>query len=160
MKAALLTTLVVCLSLGGGSQAFAQEELQADSEVRPAPTLDLDRLLKPRTTPSLQRRFGGRSRGAWEAEFARARNEVAGLELKVAEAQVRYREASSAEWGYSPTGGQGMPTDPEVLRIRAEIKRDRQSLETSRKRLRELGVEASLAGVPEEWTLPTSHTDD
>ncbi len=154
MKAALLTALVVCLSLGGGSQVSAQEELHGGSEARPAPTLDLDRLLKPRTTPSMQVHYGGRGRGAWEAEFARARNEVAELEFKVAEAQVRYREASSAEWGYSPTGGQGMPTDPEVLKIRAEIKRDRQSLETARKRLRELGVEASLAGVPEEWTLP------
>lgn len=159
MKAAPLITLVVCLSLGGGSQAAAQDESQGGSEVRPAPTLDLDRLLKPRTTPGVQIHYGGRSRGAWEAKFARARNEVAGLELNLVEAQERYREASSGEWGYSPIGG-GMPSDPEVLKIRAEMKRDRQSLEAARKRLRELGVEASLAGVPEEWTLPTSYTDN
>ncbi len=154
MKAALLTALVVCLSLGGGSQAAAQDESQGGSEVRPAPTLDLDRLLKPRTTPGVQIHYGGRSRGAWEAKFARARNEVAGLELNLVEAHERYREASTGEWGHNPTGGQGMPTDPEVLKIRAEIKRDRQSLETARKRLRELEVEASLAGVPDAWTLP------
>ena len=107
----------------------------------------------------MQIHYGGRSRGSWEAKFARARNEVAGLELNLVEAQERYREASSGEWGYSPVGG-GMPSDPEVLKIRAEMKRDRQSLEAARKRLRELGVEASLAGVPEEWTLPTSYTDN
>ena len=102
----------------------------------------------------MQTHYGGRSRGAWEGEFEHARNEVAELELNVAEAQVRYREASDGEWSYSPTGGQGTQTDPEVLKIRAEIKRDRQSLEAAKKRLRELKIEASLAGVPEEWTLP------
>ncbi len=154
MKAAPLAALIVCLGLAGGSQVSAQDDLEGGSDLRPAPTLDLDRLLKPRTTPNLQTYFGGRGRVAWQAEFAEARSEVAELELRVAEAKIRYREASSGEWGYNPTGGQGMPTDPEVLKIRAEIKRDRQSLETARKRLRELEVEASLAGVPDAWTLP------
>ena len=155
MKVALLTALVVCLTLAGGSQAFA-DELQEGSEARPVPNLNLDRLLRPRSVPTVYTQYGGRGRSAWEAEFAQARSEVGELELKVAEAKVKYRAASGGEWSYSPIGGgQGTTaTDPEVLKIRAEIKRDRQSLETSRKRLRELGVEASLAGVPDEWTLP------
>ena len=53
----------------------------------------------------------------------------------------------------SPTGG-GMPSDPEVLRLRAQLRRDRQSLEAARQRLRDLDVEASLAGVPDDWMQP------
>jgi hypothetical protein len=38
-----------------------------------------------------------------------------------------------------------------VLKLRAALKRDRQSLEAARQRLREIEVEASLAGVPDAW---------
>jgi hypothetical protein len=41
-----------------------------------------------------------------------------------------------------------------VLKVRAQLRRDRQSLEASRQRLRDLDVEASLAGVPEDWRKP------
>ncbi|MEE9281837.1 MAG: hypothetical protein V3V67_16825 [Myxococcota bacterium] len=143
--------LLVSALLGGAGPAAAEEEPAGEAEVATPPTLDLNRLLMPRITPALETRYGGKDQRMWLQDFERVRSAVADLELKVAAAQEKYREASDAEWGYSPTGG-GMPTDPEVLRIRAEIKRDRQSLEAARKRLRELGVEASLAGVPEEWT--------
>jgi hypothetical protein len=99
----------------------------------------------------MRTRYGGKDREAWSRDFSNARSEVAELEDKVEAAQQEYRQVSDAEWGYSPIGG-GTPTDPEVLRVRAEIKRDRQSLEAARQRLRELGVEASLAGVPKEWS--------
>jgi hypothetical protein len=131
---------------------------QVASEEASPPTLDLDRLLRPRVTPQTKAVYGGKDRETWVEDFSEARVEVAELELKVADAQVKYRAASSAEWAYSPAGG-GAPMDPEVLRIRAEIKRDRQSLEAARRRLRELGVEASLAGVPEEWTRPPAQED-
>ncbi len=152
--------LLVSALLGGAGPVSAQEEAAGatGAEVATPPTLDLDRLLMPRITPALETRYGGKNREMWLQDFERARSAVADLELKVAAAQGKYREASDAEWGYSPLGG-GSPTDPEVLRIRAEIKRDTQSLEAARKRLRELGVEASLAGVPGEWTRARSQSE-
>ncbi len=144
---------VVLWLLAAEPRASAQDAPGADdaSEVAIRPSLDLDRLLKPRAAPSLRTRYGGKDREAWSRDFSKARSEVAELEDKVEAAQQEYRQVSDAEWGYSPIGG-GTPTDPEVLRVRAEIKRDRQSLEAARQRLRELGVEASLAGVPREWS--------
>jgi len=118
------------------------------------PDLDLDRLLRPpqpRQVPALRR--GGKDRKTWTKDFAEARGEIEVLGGRIAEAQQRIREASPDDWGFSPTGG-GQPSDPEVLRLRAEIRRDRQSLEAAGVRLRDLEVEASLAGVPDEWREP------
>jgi hypothetical protein len=41
-----------------------------------------------------------------------------------------------------------------VLKARAQIQRDRQSLDAAERRLRDLKVEASLAGVPPDWQAP------
>ena len=79
--------------------------------------------------------------------------EVAELERKIAAAQSKLRGVAQANWGFSAAGG-GPQTDPEVMRLRAALRRDRQSLRASRDRLRDLTVEASLAGVPDEWTEP------
>jgi hypothetical protein len=95
-------------------------------------------------------RRGGKDRKTWASEFADARGEIVALETRIAGAQERIREIAPGNWSYSPTGG-GAPMDPEVLRLRAELRRDRQSLEAARQRLRDLDVEASLAGVPDEW---------
>jgi hypothetical protein len=84
--------------------------------------------------------------------FERESLEVADLEAKVEVSQNRLRQTASGDWNYSPAGGQA--TDPEVLKLRAQLRRDRQSLEASRQRLRDLRVEASLAGVPAEWLAP------
>ena len=91
------------------------------------------------------------SRG-WQDEFRRAREEVSDLEGKVEAGQQHLRSAAGGESNYSPAGGEA--TDPEVLKLRAQLRRNRQSLEASRQRLRDLDVEASLAGVPEDWRKP------
>jgi hypothetical protein len=133
---------------------------QSDPAPAPAPDapppkkLGLDRLLNPgavRAQPS-GKYYGGRDQKGWQDEFRRAREEVSDLEGKVEAGQKHLRSAAAGEWNYSPAGGEA--TDPEVLKLRAQLRRDRQSLEASRQRLRDLDVEASLAGVPEEWRQP------
>lgn len=118
-------------------------------------TLGIDRLLIPREAPHVpeEERYGGRNQEEWHRAFREARSEIARLEQRVEAMQVVLRETSTGEWGFSPAGG-GAPTDPDVLKRRAELKRDRQSLEAARRRLRDLEVESSLAGVPEEWIQP------
>ena len=103
-------------------------------------------------TPSAEPSYGGRDRAEWRDQFASANVEVADLESKVEVNQQRLRENTAGDWNYTPAGGEA--TDPEVLKLRAQLRRDRQSLEAARQRLRDLRVEASLAGVPESWLAP------
>jgi hypothetical protein len=106
----------------------------------------------PREAVEAQELRGGKDRAAWEAEFARAREEVRSLEGRIQETQEKLRDVASQEWSFSPTGGE--VGDPEILELRATLRRDRESLEAARSRLREMQVEASLAGVPESWQEP------
>jgi len=126
----------------------------APSTGAPPKSIDLDRLLHP---PAVRMQptgdiLGGRDQKGWREEFRRARQEVSDLEGKVEAGQQHLRSAATGEWNYTPAGGDA--TDPEVLKLRAQLRRDRQSLEASRQRLRDLDVEASLAGVPEAWRQP------
>ncbi len=119
--------------------------------VRPA--LSLDSLLSPRTGEwGLKATLrGGRDRASWRREFEDARGEVTQLEGQVDLVQDKLRAASSgSNWSYSPAGA-GEAVDPEILKLRSHLRRDRASLDTARARLRDLEVEASLAEVPDHW---------
>jgi hypothetical protein len=143
--------LVALLALGAG-----EPEPQGDSggEATPSPGPSLERFLRvparDASPPSELR--GGRDRRAWFDAFGKAEAEVSELEQRIAETQQVLRSRSVGDWGYTPQGA-STPTDPEVLKLRADLRRDRQSLEAARARLRDLEVEASLAGVPEDWRL-------
>jgi hypothetical protein len=167
MRFLLSSLLAAMLAIGAQTGAFAGEtDIPDDESAQPAQpppedgadvppkSLDLDRLLHPsavRLQPT-GKIFGGRDQKGWKEEFRKARQEVSDLEGKVEAGQEHLRSASAGEWNYSPAGGE--VTDPEVLKLRAQLKRDRQSLEASRQRLRDLDVEASLAGAPEDWRKP------
>ncbi|MCE2390776.1 MAG: hypothetical protein J4G09_04755 [Proteobacteria bacterium] len=126
---------------------------------RPLPSIGIDRLLSPGSGSrlALERTPGGKDRETWLREFSEARAEVAELESRVAATQDEMRNLSRGNWSYAPAGG-GQPENPEILKRKAQIKRDRQSLEAAGKRLRELEVEASLAGVPASWIQPPEET--
>lgn len=144
--------------------ASGQEGTEEDgSDSRPAgsaaPSLDLDKLLKPRVggaQPAGTVRPGGKDRETWQREFDAANSEVQQLRARVEESQRKMRDAAGGtNYSYSPAGG-GETYDPEVLKARAQIQRDRQSLQAAERRLRDLKVEASLAGVPPEWQGTTT----
>jgi hypothetical protein len=150
--------LLLLLALPGASRAQTGEAEPAPGEPAPAPErsqpLDLDRLLRPPSAIGVPKSasepsYGGRDRIAWREQFSSAKAEVADLESKVEVNQQRLRENTAGDWNYTPAGGEA--SDPEVLKLRAQLRRDRQSLEAARQRLRDLRVEASLAGVPESW---------
>lgn len=169
MAARIALALLVALPWALAPSAAAEDaapageaptpEVEAPSSGSVPSGLGIDSLLRPRGSfspapaPALQPR-GGRTREEWLDAFAEAREQVSDLEGQVAASQRQIREASKGEWGYSPTGGGAPPTDPEVLKLRAQLKRDRQSLDAARARLRDLDVEASLAGVPDSWRDP------
>lgn len=161
MRARLLVCAWLAVALVGPAWADSKDPDAPPPQAPPATPAEgapkkigLDVLLNPgavRAQPT-GKFYGGKDQKAWEDEFKRAREEVSDLEGKVEAGQKHLRSAASGEWNYSPAGGE--PTDPEVLKLRAQLRRDRQSLEASRQRLRDLDVEASLAGVPEEWRNP------
>jgi hypothetical protein len=157
--------LLLCAALGvaAAGSAFGDQTDPQATPPAPAPPADappkksigLDVLLNPGAVgaePTGRSTYGGKSQKVWQEEFRRAREEVSDLEGKVEAGQRHLRSKSDGEWNYTPAGGEA--TDPEVLKLRAQLRRDRQSLEASRQRLRDLDVEASLAGVPEEWRQP------
>ncbi len=153
-----LLTLALLVPFWGRADSHSTAGAKQGSVVAvprsPSPALDLERLLRPPPVAGVKpQRPGGKDRATWAADFASLREEIANLEQGIAAAQARLREASPGDWSFTPTGG-GMPSDPEVLRLRAQLRRDRQSLEGARQRLRDLDVEASLAGVPDGWKEP------
>lgn len=142
---------------GNEAEAAAQTG-RAKPETTPAaprsPTLD--RLLTPRgplTAVPTRSQPGGKDRAAWETAFDRRRREVAELDARIEATRQELRDNAGSDWNYSPAGG-GQGVDPETQKLRARLKRDRQSREAALDRLRELEVEASLAGVPDEWIRP------
>ncbi len=145
-----------------GSEAATEpqeERAQPKLPARHEGPLGLDSLLRPRpggaasTAAKAQELLGGRNQTGWREAFALARGDVVDLEQRVAGLQEQLRTASSGEWSYTPVGA-GTPSDPEVLKLRAALKRDRKSLGVAESRLRELEVEASLSGVPDGWREP------
>ena len=143
--------------LAGVGPVRAEEEPSAETNSRQAPdrrATGLERLLRiPPTVDLAPPRRGLRDEEAWREAFRDARAEVFELEQRIGETQTKLREAAPANWGFTAPGA-GQQSDPEVLRLRAMLRRDRQSLESSRERLRDLDVEASLAGVPDAWRDP------
>jgi hypothetical protein len=119
----------------------------------------LDSLLRPRGalgSPGASAQPGGemhgeRSREEWVARFQAARAEINEVETRLVEAREQVAARSQGGYTYSPIGG-GESTDPEVVKLRAQLRRDKQSLEAAERRFRDLQVEASLQGVPVEWT--------
>lgn len=155
--------LVVCLAIpvtGFGGEAVpaasaADPQVEGKSDSKPAPALDMNRLLQvPESSVSPRSELlGGKSRETWTQEFGEARLEVRELETQIEDTTLKLRETAPDDWSFSPTGA-GPQSDPAVLQLRSQLRRDRQSLETAHRRLRDLEIEASLAGVPEAWKFP------
>lgn len=122
----------------------------------PGSSIGLDSLLRPRGELRIEPRDevldhrGGRKREVWYRDYQEALSEVDLLKEAVDATQERMRRASGGSVTYSPVGA-AETHDPEVVKLRAQLKRDRQSLETARSRLREIEVEASLREVPDSW---------
>lgn len=164
--AVLVLIALLVVAPGGSATAQGSEGSDPTADERPtseapAPSLGLDRLLRvPRSGGARLDVRGGRDRAGWEGEFREVRREVRELEARIAATQEKLRETSSENWGFTPAGAGGPATDPEVLKLRTQLKRDRASLEAAQERARELEIEAALAGVPDSWTEPGPEADE
>jgi len=112
---------------------------------------------------STARPVAGASEDEWKQRFARAEKAIG--EAKETLAATR-REldgvaetGGSSQWSVAPpgaSGGGGPTTSPLSFKLRQELQRNREALDEAEKALRELRIEADLAGVPPEWRVVAS----
>ena len=126
-----------------------------------SPVVDLDRLLQlPPPEPSIygNPRPGGATRSQWRDRFSEVRGDLEKARMALAAAKTELEELAgdSAAWQMAVPGGQpdANTNSPVSFRLIQEIRRQREEIEHGQRRMKELKVEANLAGVPEEWGQP------
>jgi len=123
----------------------------------PPGTVGLDDLL--RLPKSYDARSGEKRGGAtaveWRTRFANATQAiaVARAELEDAQAQLEDAVGDVSTWKVATPLGGGASSDsaPVSFSARAKVRKQREAVEQAERKLRELDVEADLAGVPAEW---------
>ncbi len=145
---------VLVLALGHAALALAAEP---EPKAEPPPAVELDRLLKlPSTVEQVQReQIGSATKSQWRARFAsaRAEHEAALAGLEAAQKKLGTVAEDSEAWQMAPpgAGAAGASEAPVDYQLRQEVRRQREDLIRSEKNLRELTIEADLAGVPADW---------
>jgi len=152
-----LVRLLAVAALASSAQlAHAGDPASAD---RGGP--DLDQLLKlPSSTEFSAEKKGGATRNEWRQRLHEARTSVTSAEVAVKKAQDELAEVAGSkdDWQFTPPG---LPVESNAdgtssFQLRQELKRQRGELERSKARLRELEVEANLAGIPDDWRGPST----
>lgn len=105
------------------------------------------------------RTVGGAGEDEWRRRFARAHERLVGAQTALDETKGALDQAAagsgSSQWAVAPPGAGGggsSPTDsPLSFKLRQELVRNRERLEEAERALRDLRIEADLAGVPPDW---------
>ncbi|HVP28004.1 MAG TPA: hypothetical protein VMW35_02435 [Myxococcota bacterium] len=118
--------------------------------------VDLDRLLKlPSSGDYGMEKRGGATRAEWRSRFREARGDVDKSKKKLGTLQDKLDQAASesdSPWRFVPPGASAAPSDnTENFSLTEAIRREKSELQRAEKRLRDLDVEANLAGVPADW---------
>lgn len=143
----------LALALGA---LLAPWSASAQPATAPEGSVSLDRLLKlPGDLEFDVERRGGLTRSEWLARFDEARRSVADARTGLADAQARLSRFAGRKdnWNMAPPGLplESAESGGDTHRLRDEIRRWRAEIERAEGRLRELDVEASLAGLPDSW---------
>jgi hypothetical protein len=144
---------LAALALG---HALAAGGAEPEGGAAPPPTVGLDRLLKvPDSVELPSQQIGSASKNQWRARFASARSEhdAAQKALEATQKKLGTVAGESDAWQIAPpgAGAQAASEAPIDYQLKQELRRQREDLERSEKHLRELTIEADLAGVPADW---------
>jgi hypothetical protein len=129
----------------------------ADVEAEPPPkSVTLDQLLTlPSALPVESGQRAGLTRAGWSSRFAEAEADLAAAKADLDESLDRLSElvGKTSNWKVAAPGGQAAASDnsPVNYGLRQEIQRNREEVVRAERKLRDLNVEANLAGVPENW---------
>jgi hypothetical protein len=123
------------------------------------PSATLDRLLTLPTALNVESgRRGGATRAEWHARFEAAEKKVESAKAALEESLGKLDELAgeASNWKVAAPGVQIDPDDESPLNygLRQEIRRRREDVERAERELRELVIEANLAGIPETWYRP------
>jgi hypothetical protein len=129
---------------------------QAEAPATPPGNIGLDKLLQlPEDLEFDVERRRGLTRSDWLARFDEARASVADARAGLVQAQEKLSQVAgrSDNWSMSPPGlpVEAAESGGDTYRLRDEVRRWRAEIERAEARLRELEIEASLAGVPDSW---------
>ncbi len=128
-----------------------------DVEVEPPPKrVTLDQLLTlPSALPVESGQHGGLTRGEWSGRFAEAEAEVqiAKAELEASLDELSEVVGKTSNWQVAAPGMQAAPSEnnPANYGLKQEVQRKREDVARAERALRDLIVEANLAGVPKNW---------
>jgi len=150
-----LGLLWLVVPLVGAAAADGESEPPPKSEPPPN-SVSLDELLTlPSALPGESAQRGGLSRGEWNARFtaAEADVEAAKADLDASLDKLTQMMGKTSNWkvaapGVQAGGDDGSPTN---YGLSQEIKRKREEVTRTERKLIDLRVEANLAGVPEDW---------
>jgi hypothetical protein len=129
----------------------------ADVEAEPPPkSVTLDQLLTlPSALPVESGQHGGLTRAEWSSRFAEAEAEVETAKTDLDESLDRLSKlvGKTSNWKVAAPGAQAGAGDnsPVDYGLRQEIQRNREDVARTERKLRDLSIEANLAGVPENW---------
>jgi hypothetical protein len=149
--------LLLAALLGAGSTlavlgVYADEPADAPAANAPA---ELDRLLKlPESGSYGVDRRGGLTRGEWRTRFLEVRKSLDAEKEALVASQAKLDDVagSASNWQVAPVPGlEPSPDAPLDYQLRVEIRRHKSEIQRLERKLRELEIEANLAGVPEEW---------
>ena len=124
------------------------------NEAADPPVVDLDRLLRlPQSLEVEAVERGGATASQWRLRFQgeRAKLSAARSALNSAQVELESLAQESNSWQIAPPGAKQATQSPVSFRLHQEIRRRKEEIALSQRRLGDLGVEADLAEVPEEW---------
>jgi hypothetical protein len=104
------------------------------------------------------RSVAGAGEAEWRRRFDRAQSDIDETAENLTQTKKELDSAAegsgASQWSVAPPGGgsSGGPSgSPLSFKLRQKLKEDRQALENADRAMRELRIEADLAGVPADW---------
>jgi hypothetical protein len=133
----------------------------------PAPDLDSLLQLPSGFITGNPRAVAGAGEGEWRRRFTKATDELAEARARLESIKTELdgvaETGGSTQWSIAPPGGGGgggggsTPTSsPLSFRLRQQLREERDTIESKEKAMRELRIQADLAGVPETWRVARS----
>lgn len=157
MRSRLLRLPVAALGLALVVAAAPRAGAEEGAPPPEAPPVGLDQLLKlPDDYGVEAQERGGATASEWRRRFRDARAEVesARQRLERTQSQLEQLAQDSDQWQMAAPGTSNPENSPVSYKLREELRRQRAEVVRAERELKDLEVEANLAGVPEAWRQP------
>jgi hypothetical protein len=147
-------------ALAGAALGVRAAVAAGEPEPAPPPEVPLERLLKVPgsvVAPPAEARRGGKTRAEWQARFQKAYADLETARKALDDARKQLEEvAPDQAWSMTAPGlpVNTAPAETSIdFRLRQQIRRQREEVERAERALDDLGIEANLAEVPDEWRV-------